>query len=144
MTAPLSYTVHALGVSGGPAAVDAAGASIPLDTGWGGEPTGAPGPAELLAAAFSACLLKNLDRAGHLLDFHYERAEVTVTARRQDAPPMFVEIVYEMTIVTAEPERRIDLIHTNLRNFGTVYNTLAAVCEVRGTVERAEPSTSGS
>jgi len=32
-----------------------------------------------------------------------------------------------MRLVTDEDERRVDLLHRNLRQFGTVYNTLAAV-----------------
>ncbi|MGW3071332.1 hypothetical protein [Kitasatospora sp. NPDC001132] len=32
-----------------------------------------------------------------------------------------------------------DLLHQNLRRFGTVYNTLAAVCDVDGTVVPVAP-----
>jgi len=44
--------------------------------------SGLPGPAELLASAFAACLLKNIEREGHLLSFRYQRVEVDVTVRR--------------------------------------------------------------
>ena len=93
-----------------------------------------PGPAELLAAAFAACLLKNLERASRVLPFGYRHAEVDVTARRQDTPPAFVEIGYELRLDTDEPERRIQLLHYNLRRFGTVYNTLAAACHIHGRI----------
>ena len=43
------------------------------------------------------------------------RGEVDVVARRQDTPPKFVEITYELRLVTDEPERRIELLHRNLR-----------------------------
>lgn len=46
--------------------------------------------------------------------------------RRESRP------TYEMRITTDEPPRRIDLVHRNLRKFGTVYNTLAAVCQIDG------------
>jgi uncharacterized OsmC-like protein len=108
---------------------------VRFDRSWASEPSGLPGPAELLGASFAACLMKNLERAGQLLGFHYDDADVEVVARRQDDPPQFVEITYRMRIGTDEPQRRIDLIHRNLQRFGTVYNTLAAVCEVHGTVE---------
>ena len=55
-----------------------------------------------------------------------------MVARRQDSPPRFVEIHYTLHVHTDEPQRRVDLAHRNLRNYGTVYNTLAAVCDVHG------------
>ncbi len=61
-------------------------------------------------------------------------AQVEVVLRRQDAPPKFVAVEYDLQLTTDEPERRVGLVHANLRKFGTVYNTLAAVCEVSGTV----------
>jgi uncharacterized OsmC-like protein len=132
-TAPTTYTVHARS-TGEVAEVIAADEVIAIDARWGAEPAGLPGPAELLAAAFSACLLKNLERSRSMLSFSYEHAEARVVAHRQDAPPKFVGISYELTIATDEPERRVELVHRNLQKFGTVYNTLAAVCDVRGTV----------
>ncbi len=141
MTArPLTYEVHGRSTTGGSASVRAGHRDIPIDARWpAGEPSGDPGPAELLASAFAACLIKNLERASAMLPFRYDSAEVTVRARRQDAPPRFVEIEYELRIVTQEEPRRVDLVHRNLRQFGTVYNTLAAVCEVHGTAVAVPP-----
>lgn len=133
-TAPTTYSIHARTVERGRAQVDIGSEAIRFDTSWASGPSNLPGPAELLAASFSACLLKNLERAGQLLDFRYDAADVDVVARRQDSPPKFVEISYRMRITTEEPERRVDLLHKNLRTFGTVYNTLAAVCDVHGTI----------
>ena len=132
---PLSYSVVARTTAPGSAEIAFDGEVLRFDRSWDAESSGLPGPAELLAAAFSACLLKNLERAGTLLAFHYDDAEVEVVARRQDDPPQFVEISYRMRISTDEPRRRIDLVHRNLQKFGTVYNTLAAVCTVHGTIE---------
>ena len=132
---PTEYVVRARGSADGSSAVRAAGATIGLDTAWGAAPTGEVGPAELLASAFAACLLKNLARTRQLLGFDYEEAEVEVRARRQDSPPRFVEIAYVLRVRTDEPARRLALVHLNLRKFGTVYNTLASVCDVHGTVE---------
>lgn len=132
-TAPTTYSVTAHVSAPGHASVDVARDVVALDAGWATEPSGHPGPADLLAAAFAACLVKNLERSGQLLGFRYESAEVTVTARRQDAPPRFVEVAYDLVIVTDEADRRVDLVHRNLQNYGTVYNTLAAVCDVHGT-----------
>ncbi|MFN2319996.1 MAG: OsmC family protein, partial [Dermatophilaceae bacterium] len=105
--------------------------------GWGTPPGELPGPADLLGAAFAACMLKNLARAGSLLGFVYTEAEVDVVLHRQDTPPKFTEITYDLRITTDEPQRRIDLVHANLSKFGTVYNTLAAVCDVHGEVRAA-------
>lgn len=133
--APTEYRISAHAIPGGAAAVKAADMHIELDAGWGQDPSGLPGPAQLLAAAFAACLLKNLARAGHLLGFHYDDAHVEVVARRQDSPPKFIEITYTLRVTTDEPPRRVELTHANLRKFGTVYNTLATACDVHGTMQ---------
>jgi uncharacterized OsmC-like protein len=137
---PAVYEVHARALGGGRAEVDAGSETIAFDASWATEPTGLPGPAELLASAFAACVLKNVERAGQLLPFRYQHAEVDVVARRQDTPPKFVEITYELRLVTDEPERRVELLHRNLREYGTVFNTLAAVCAVDGRVVAVAPS----
>ncbi|WP_280364690.1 OsmC family protein [Nocardia wallacei] len=133
--APMAYTVTASAIAGrGPARANAGSETITLDASWGAVPSGLPGPAHLLAAALAACLLKNLARAEDLLSFRYDRADVQVTASRQDAPPKFTEFTFALRLVTDEPQRRLDLLHRNLAGYGTVYNTLAATCEVRGTI----------
>ncbi|MCW2621138.1 MAG: osmotically inducible protein [Frankiales bacterium] len=131
---PIVYVVKAQSAGGGTARAAAGSATITFDAGWAQPPSGLPGPAELLASAFAACLLKNVERSSQLLPFRYEHAEVEVRARRQDAPPKFVEISYDLRLVTDEPERRVELLHRNLRQYGTVYNTLAAVCDVHGEI----------
>lgn len=133
--APTTYVVRGSSQRGGTAEIDAGDVAIDVDTAWAAaEPSGHPGPADLLAAALAACLLKNVERAGAMMPFRYERAEVTVHARRQDVPPRFVEFVYELRVTTDEDDRRVELLHRNLSQFGTVYNTLAAVCDVHGTL----------
>lgn len=130
--APLTYTVRARAHADGPATVRVGASDIGLDAGWGRPPTGDPGPAELLACAFAACLLKNLARTRDLLGFEYDDATVDVIARRQDSPPRFTEVSYSVVVTTHESARRVELVHQNLRRHGTVYNTLAAVCDVHG------------
>lgn len=132
MTSPTEYTVTArVAAPGDPAVADTGTTALDIDATWGGNP-GLPGPAELLTTAFAACLLKNLARTRDLLGFDYQDADVEVTARRQDSPPKFIELTYRLRITTDEPQRRVDLVHRNLRQHGTIYNTLAAVCEVHG------------
>lgn len=134
------YQVRAKASPDGPARIEAAGQTIPVDASWAKSPSGLPGPAEFLASAFAACLLKNVERSSQLLPFRYDSAEVDVTARRQDTPPKFTTITYEVRLVTDEPQHRVELLHRNLRRYGTVYNTLAAVCEVQGRVATISPS----
>ncbi|WP_168209518.1 OsmC family protein [Mycobacterium helveticum] len=131
---PTVYRVRARTIGGGRAEAAAGTETIAFDASWASEPSGLPGPAELLASALAACLLKSLERSGQLLPFRYEGAEVDVSARRQDAPPKFAEITWEMRLVTDEPEHRVDLLDRNLRRFGTVYNTLSAACTIEGRI----------
>jgi uncharacterized OsmC-like protein len=96
-----------------------------------------PGPAELLCSAFAACVLKNVERFSEILSFQQEGASVRVVAERQQTPPRFTAIRYELELVTDEPRSRVDLLHRNLVKHGTVFNTLAAACEVTGVVSVA-------
>lgn len=132
---PTSYRVHARTIGDGRAEATAGNEVITFDASWARPASGLPGPAELLASAFAACLLKNLARAGKLLSFQYQDAEVEVNVCRQDAPPKFTEITYELRLTTDEPARRVALVHRNLRQFGTVYNTLAAGCAIEGRIK---------
>jgi hypothetical protein len=59
---------------------------------------------------------------------------VRVVAERQESPPRFTRVEYELVLATDEPPERVELLHRNLVKFGSVFNTLAAVCEVSGTV----------
>ena len=96
-----------------------------------------PGPADLAASAFAACVLKNVERFGEILGFEWRHARVEVTAHRQDAPPRLTSIEYRLEIATGESDHRIEHLHHNITKFGTIYNTIAAVADVRGTIVRA-------
>ncbi len=137
--APTTYRVAARSLGEGRAEVTAGTAVIAFDASWSRPPSGLPGPAELLASAFAACLLKNVERVSQLMPFRYHGAEVDVTVRRQDRPPKFAGIVYELRLVTDEPAHRVELLHENLRRFGTVYNTLAAACAIEGHIVTTAP-----
>ena len=99
-----------------------------------------PGPADLLTAAFAACMLKNVERMGGLLPFGWTSASVEVVAERQDSPPKMVAITYRLEVVTDEPDHRVDLLHRNISRYGTIYNTLAATCDVSGEVVAVRPA----
>ncbi len=98
------------------------------------------GPADLLGAAFAACMLKNVERFSHLLRFRYEGANVHVALEREDHPPRITRITritrirYRLRLATGEPEHRVEILERNLVSFGTIYNTLLRSCEVTGEV----------
>lgn len=90
------------------------------------------GPAELLLSAFAACCLKNVERFSTILNFSYVSAEIVVTGIRQEKPPMFVQINYTLRISSNDVELNTRLLQRNLEKYGTIYNTLAAVCKIEG------------
>jgi uncharacterized OsmC-like protein len=93
-----------------------------------------PGPAELFAASFAACVIENVEHFAELLHIIYWGAAVHVEMERQDAPPRFTALHYTLRIATNEERRRIDLLHRNVQKYGTVFNTVAAACDVSGRV----------
>ncbi|HEY0919878.1 OsmC family protein [Devosia sp.] len=110
-------------------------AQIALDTDPGGRQD-AFNPAELLLAALAACMLKGIERVTPMLRFELRGIEVSVRGLRQDAPPLLAEIGYEIIVDTDEEDRRLELLHSNVRKYGTVYNTLAAGVTLTGTLRR--------
>lgn len=111
------------------------GRAVACDTRWNpDEPLDLPGPAQLLAGALAACLLKGLERSRALLPFTFDHAEVEVTATRQEVPPAFTAFHYVVRLATDEEPRRVELLHRNLTEFGTVLRTLAAAAEVTGEI----------
>lgn len=131
----LEYTVTAKRTDARGSLARCKEAEIPLDTDVNGR-RDAFNPAELLLAAVAACMLKGIERAIPLLRFSLRGVSVSLHAVRQDSPPRIVSISYELIVDTDEPDRRIQLLHTNVRKFGTIYNTLAASTELTGEIRR--------
>jgi uncharacterized OsmC-like protein len=136
------YEIRAETRPQGAARVFAKGSEIPFDASAGQDPI-LPGPTELLAAAFAACILKNVERFSEFLRFRYESASIHVTVEREPKPPRIARIRYTLVIATDEPLDRLALLEHNLRKFGTVYNTLSAACSVSGAVVRADGKPKG-
>ncbi len=110
-------------------------ATISLDTDLAGNPQ-AFNPAELLLAALSACMIKGIERVTPILKFDLRGVEVRVHGVRQDVPPRMESISYEIVVDTDEPERRLELLHENVRKYGTVFNTVAPGTELSGVLRR--------
>jgi uncharacterized OsmC-like protein len=113
-------------------------ATITLDTDMAGNPQ-AFNPAELLLAALSACMIKGIERVTPILKFQLRGVEVKVHGVRQDVPPRLESISYEIIVDTDEPDRRLDLLHENVRKYGTVFNTVAPGTELTGVLHRRHP-----
>lgn len=136
-----SYRVHGVSRPGGHGKIRCNTTDIKADTGAISDGF-RPGPAELLCASLAACLLKNIERFSEMLPFQYDLATVEVEAERMAAPPRMTVMRYQIEIVTNEPDRRVELLHRNIRQYGTITNTLAAACDLTGEViaHRSHPT----
>ncbi len=110
-------------------------ATIVLDTDLAGR-RDAFNPAELLLAALSACMIKGIERVVPILKFSLRGVAVRIEGVRQDVPPKMESIRYEIVVDTDEPDRRLDLLHDNVRKYGTVFNTVAPGTELSGVLRR--------
>jgi len=124
--------------AGGEGHLEAHGLGTPFDATAGRLDTLA-GPADILCAALCACILKNVERFSHLLPFRYQSASIEVSAERDEPPPRIVSMRYLLRVVTDEPPSRVELLHRNICKYGTITNTLAAACELSGTIEAVAP-----
>lgn len=138
-----SYRVHGVSRPGGHGTIQCNTTEVKADTGSISDGF-RPGPAELLCAALAACLLKNVERYAEILPFQYELATVTVEAERRDVPPAMTKMHYRLELVTDESPHRVEMLHGNLRKFGTITNTLAAALELTGEVVARSPDSSRS
>lgn len=110
-------------------------AEIVLDTDVAGRPD-AFNPAELFIAAIAACMIKGIERVTPMLEFDLRGVEVRLHGERQDAPPKIVSVDYELIVDTDETDQRLDLLHTNVRKSGTIFNTVAAATKLEGSIRR--------
>lgn len=112
-------------------------ASIELDTDLAGNPD-AFNPAELLLAALAACIIKGIERVTPILRFSKRGVEVRVHGVRRDVPPSMESIEYEIVVDTDEEDRRLELLHDNVKRYGTVFNTVAPGTALSGTLRRKQ------
>lgn len=110
-------------------------ASIQLDTDLAGNKE-AFNPAELLLAALSACMLKGIERVTPILRFQLRGVEVKIQGVRQDVPPSMERIEYEIIVDSEESDHRLQLLHDNVKKFGTVFNTVAPSTQLSGVLRR--------
>ena len=110
-------------------------AEITLDTDLAGN-ADAFNPAELLLAALSACMIKGIERVVPILNFNLRGVDVIIDGVRQDVPPKIESIRYEIIVDTDEPDRRLNLLHENVKKYGTVFNTVSPGTNLNGVLRR--------
>jgi uncharacterized OsmC-like protein len=110
-------------------------AQITLDTGLSGR-LDAFNPAELLLASVAACMIKGIERVVPMLQFELRGVNITLHGLRQDSPPKMISINYQLIVDTDETDQRLDLLHRNVRKYGTISNTLAEALILEGKITR--------
>ena len=131
----LEYHVKARRLDAHGSEVTAKDARLEVDT----DPQGrsdAFNPAEMLLGALAACIIKGAERVLPALGFSPRGLEVKLHAVRQDSPPKIVSIDYEIVVDTDEADHRVELLHTNVRKYGTISNTLAPAVPIAGSIRR--------
>jgi uncharacterized OsmC-like protein len=135
MTTELEFSVSTRRIDASGSIASCKDATLTLDTALAGR-RDALNPAELLLTALSACIIKGIERVAPMLEFSFRGVEVRVHGVRQDAPSRMESITYEIVVDTDEPDRRLELLHENVRKFGTVYNTIVPGTTLTGTLVR--------
>jgi uncharacterized OsmC-like protein len=136
MPVKMSFDVKAVRIDGHGSKACCKDAEILLDTDMKGR-RDAFNPAELLLAALSACMIKGIERVTPILGFQLRGIEVNVHGVRQDAPPLMESIHYEILVDSDESDSRLDLLHENVRKYGTVFNTVLPGTQLSGVLRRA-------
>jgi len=133
----LQYQVSAKRIDQHGSVASTKAAEIVLDTDVNGRPD-AFNPAELFLAAIAACMIKGIERATPMLKFNLLGVEVKLHGARQDSPPKMISVDYELIVDTNETDRRLELLHTNVRKYGTISNTVAEATKLEGVIRRRE------
>jgi uncharacterized OsmC-like protein len=137
MAPMLEYRVSAKRIDSHGSVASTKDAEIVLDTDIGGRPD-AFNPAELFLAAIAACMIKGIERVTPMLRFNLRGVEVKLHGVRQDSPPKMISVDYELIVDTDEGDQRLELLHTNVRKYGTISNTVAEATKLEGVIRRRE------
>ena len=131
----VDYSVKARRIDAHGSVASTKATEIVLDTDVKGRPD-AFNPAELFLAAVAACMIKGIERVTPMLKFELRAVEVRLHAVRQDSPPRIASIDYEILVDTDENDHRLELLHSNVRKYGTISNTVAAATDLSGVLRR--------
>lgn len=131
----LDYHVKARRIDAHGSLAECKSASVVLDTDLAGR-RDAFNPVELFLASIAACMLKGIERVTPMLHFKLRGVDISLDAVRQDSPPKIVSIRYRITVDTDETDQRLELLHTNIRKYGTISNTVAGATDLDGVIQR--------
>jgi uncharacterized OsmC-like protein len=131
----LEYSVKALRIDEHGSEASTKQATLTLDTEIKGR-IDAFNPAELFLASIAACMLKGIERVAPMIHFTFRSVEVKLHGVRRDAPPMMVSIDYELIVDTEKDDRRLELLHTNIRKYGTISSSAAKATKLEGSIRR--------
>jgi uncharacterized OsmC-like protein len=131
----LEYSVEATRTDARGSVAKTKNAALELDTCLEGR-AGAFNPAELLLAAVAACMIKGVERVTPMLGFKLRGVRVALHAVRRDSPPGIASIDYELIVDSDETDQRLELLHKNVRKYGTIFNTVAAATKITGMIRR--------
>ena len=135
----LQYEIKAISQQGGKATSLSNKSIIEFDA-TSGRDNILPNPAELLLTALAACILKNVERYSEKLHYPYKSAKITVKGERSDNPPEIQKIEYVLEVDTNIEERQLENWHKNIVKFGTINNTIANACELKGKIKFLQKS----
>ena len=90
----------------------------------------------MLLAAIAACMIKGIERMIPMLKFQLRGVDVKLHGMRQDSPPKMVSIEYVLIVDTDESDQRLELLHKNVRKYGTISNTVSAATKLEGIIRR--------
>ena len=71
-----------------------------------------------------------------IIRFDYRGVSIKIHGECQDSPPKMARINYEIVVDTDENDRKLALMHDNIRKFGAIYNNIAIACELTGSLRR--------
>lgn len=131
----LTYNVSATRLDSHGSLAKTKNAEITLDTDMGGR-ADAFNPAELFLASIAACMIKGIERVTPMLDFNLRGVDVSLHGERQDSPPKMTSVTYLLTVDTDESNQRLELLHKNVRKYGTISNTVTEVVNLTGEIRR--------
>lgn len=131
----LEYRVDARRLDAHGSVANCKAATVSLDTDVNGRQD-AFNPAEMFLAAIAACMIKGIERVTPMLKFDLRGVEVHLRGVRQDSPPKMTSIDYELIVDTDEDDHRLELLHQNVRKYGTISNTVATATRLQGVIRR--------
>ncbi len=131
----LTYDVLASRIDARSSVANTKQAELIMDTGVAGR-LDAFNPAELFLASIAACMIKGIERVTPMLDFHLRGVEVRLHGERQDSPPKMVSVTHDLIVDSDESDQRLELLHKNVRKYGTISNTVAEAVQLSGQIRR--------